>query len=334
MRHITGRGTTKLTNLITKTATSQIDRLLDRLHGPLLPVMPAFGEDESLDLDATTRWVDHLIGAGIRLFWTTFGTSHYLSMGDRDVYDMTAAIGAVTHGRAVFIASTQFTWSTGQCIEFAKYAAKHGVDVVKVQIDWRYRPDEDVVFERYRAIAAGSPIPLISYALGQGTFGATAGGPSRDMFRRLLEIPELIGMKNDAGDFYEQTAFQAQVRESGRRFEVITGGAMEPHLHAHRFGQRAYAVALAMLAPSIALAFDRAVQAGDDETAIRIVRDIEEPFIRACRPMGLWAALHEGLRIQGWFPARTVRFPLRTITDAEAVEIRKTMDRLGLIAAI
>jgi dihydrodipicolinate synthase/N-acetylneuraminate lyase len=55
------------------------EALLDRLHGPLVPVMPAFRDDESLDLDATARWIDHLIDAGIRLFWTTYGTSHYLA---------------------------------------------------------------------------------------------------------------------------------------------------------------------------------------------------------------------------------------------------------------
>ena len=87
--------------------------LLDSLHGPLVPVMPAFRDDGALDLDATTRWVDGLIEAGIRLFWTTYGTSHYLSMGDAEVEALTSAVAAVTRGRAIFIASTQFTWSVG-----------------------------------------------------------------------------------------------------------------------------------------------------------------------------------------------------------------------------
>ena len=304
--------------------------LLDRLRGPLVPVMPAFGDDDSLDLDATARWIDHLVTSGIPLFWTTFGTSHYLAMGDAEITDLTAAIGAVTRGRAVFIASTQFAWSTRQCIAFAEEAARCGADAVKVQVDWRLRPDEAIVLERYRAIAAASPLPLIAYALGQGTFGAAGGGPSPDLFARLLDLPQVMGMKNDAGDFYENTAYLAQVRASGRRFAVITGGSMESMLHGFRFGQHAYAVALAMLAPEIVLAFDRALGVGRDDVATSIVRDVEQPFGNALAPLGHWAALHEALRRQGWFPSRHVRFPLRTLDEAEARAVAAAMDAAGL----
>ena len=293
--------------------------------------MPAFGDDESLDLDATARWLDDLITRGIRLFWTTFGTSHYLAMGDGEIDDLTATVASVTRGRAVFIASTQFNWPTRQCIEFATRAAHLGVDAIKVQVDWRLRPADELVLARYRAIADDSPIPLLAYALGGGTFGAGAGGPSVALFRRLLDVPEIVGMKNDAGDFYEQTAYLAQVRASGRRFEVITGGSMESFLHGHRFGQRAYAVALAMLAPERVLAFDDAVNAGRDDEAASIVRDLEQPFTAAISPVGHWAALHEALRLLGRFPSRQMRFPLRTLTDDEAGQVRLAMESLGLL---
>ncbi|MBM4408364.1 MAG: dihydrodipicolinate synthase family protein [Chloroflexi bacterium] len=306
------------------------DDLLDRLAGPLVPVMPAFRDDQSLDLDATARWIDGLITAGIGAFWTTFGTSHYLSLSDAEIDDLTAAIADVTRGRAVFVASTQFHWPLHQCLAFAERAARSGADVIKVQVDWRLRPAESVVLERYRTLAAGGPLPLLAYALGGATFGATAGGPSADLFRRLLEIPEIIGMKNDAGDFYEQTAFLAAVRASGRRFEVVTGGSMESFLHGRQFGQRAYAVALAMLAPAIVLGFERALAAGDRAEAIRIVRDIEQPFTAAISPLGHWAALHEGLRQQGRFPSRAMRFPLRTLTNDEAAIVGRAMAGLGI----
>jgi dihydrodipicolinate synthase/N-acetylneuraminate lyase len=307
--------------------------LLDRLHGPLVPVMPAFRDDETLDLDATASWIEGLIDAGIRLFWTTYGTSHYLSLTDAEVEALTAAVAEVTRDRAVFIASTQFTWPVHQCVGFADRAAKAGADAVKVQIDWRLRPANGDVLAHYRAIAAASPLPLVAYALGQGTFGASAGGPSPDLFARFLGMPDIVGMKNDAGDFYENTAFLAQVRASGRRFEVITGGSMESMLHGHRFGQRAYAVALAMLAPRVAVAFDEALCRGDLDEATLLVRDVEQPFSAAIAPVGHWAALHEALRQQGRFPSRRMRFPLRTLTDDEAATVGRALDALEASAA-
>jgi dihydrodipicolinate synthase/N-acetylneuraminate lyase len=305
--------------------------LLDALHGPLVPVMPAFRDDGALDLDATARWVDGLVDAGIGLFWTTYGTSHFLSMGDAEIEALTTAVAAVTRGRAVFIASTQFNWPVGQVVAFAERAAAAGASAVKVQIDWRLRPTDDLAFAHYRAIAAASPLPLIGYALGQGTFGATVGGPSAALFERWLGLPDVVGMKNDAGDFYENTAFLAQVRASGRRFEVITGGSMESMLHGHRFGQRAYAVALAMLRPDVALAFDRALVAGDDALATRIVRDVEQPF-GAIAAVGHWAALHEALRLRGAFPSRAMRFPLRTLSDEEAALVGRAVAQMDRAA--
>lgn len=302
--------------------------LLDRLAGPLVPVMPAFRDDASLDLDATARWIDGLIADGIGAFWTTFGTSHYLSLSDREIDDLTAAVADVTRGRAVFIASTQFHWPLHQCLAFAEHAARSGADGIKVQVDWRLRPADSVVLERYRTLAAASPLPLLAYALATGAPGS--GGPSMDLFRRLLEIPEVLGMKNDAGDFYEQSVFLAAVRASGRRFEVITGGSMESFLHGSGFGQRAYAVALAMLAPGLVLAFDRALAGGDRDEAVRIVRDIEQPFTAAISPLGHWAALHEALRLQGLFPSRAMRFPLRTLSHEEAGIVARTMASLGI----
>jgi dihydrodipicolinate synthase/N-acetylneuraminate lyase len=307
-------------------------RLGERLHGPLVPIMPAFRDDESLDLDATAAWVDQLIGRGMRLFWTTFGTSHYLSLDDAEVDALTAAVADVTRGRAVFIASTQFHWPLHRCVDFAEHAARHGADAVKVQVDWRLGPAEAVVLERYRALAEAAPLPLLAYALGGGTFGAGPGGPSQALFRRLLEIPQVVGMKNDAGDFYEQSAFLAAARAAGRpEFAVITGGSMESMLHGRRFGQRAYAVGLAMLAPEPVLAFDRALEGGDEREAARLVREIEQPWTAAVAPLGHWAAFHEGLRSLGHFPSRRVRFPLRTLSDAEAAIVERAMRDCGLL---
>jgi len=225
-----------------------------RLGGPLVPVLPAFSDDETLDLDATVRLVGHLVDAGIQAFWTTYGTSHFFSLTDAEIRDLTAAVGGVTRGRATFIASTSYHWPLAQTVDFCAFAAAHGVDVVKVQVDWRLGPSEAGVVDHYRRIAAATSMPLFAYALGSGTFGASnaISGPGIPTFRDLLAIPGIVGMKNDAGDFYEQSAYLRAVRESGRTFDVVTGGSMESYLHGRQFGQRMYAAGLGLLAWSLA----------------------------------------------------------------------------------
>src|SRR5436309_8271308 len=119
------------------------------LEGPLVPVMPAFRDDERLDLDATAALVDALINAGIRAFWTTYGTSHFFSLTDREIHDLTASVATVTRGRATFIASTSYHWPVEEVLDFCRAAAGLAVDAVKVQVDWRLAPAEARAVEHY-----------------------------------------------------------------------------------------------------------------------------------------------------------------------------------------
>ena len=77
-----------------------------KIRGPLMPILTAFRENERLDIDSTRKWVDWLLGKGIRLFWTTQGTSHFMTLSDREVVDLTQALAEVISGRGLFIAST------------------------------------------------------------------------------------------------------------------------------------------------------------------------------------------------------------------------------------
>ena len=186
------------------------------------------------------------------------------------------------------------------------------------------------MLEHYRRIAEATPLPLFGYALGAGTFGASnaVSGPSLTLFRSLLELPAMIGMKNDTGDFYEQTAYLRAVRESGRTFDVVTGGSMESFLHGSRFGQRLYAAGLGLIAPEVVLRFDAELAAGRDEAARDIVRDVEQPLWAALAGVGFWPALHEALRIQGHYGSRIVRFPQRTIDDEQAAKVAVALESL------
>jgi dihydrodipicolinate synthase/N-acetylneuraminate lyase len=132
--------------------------ILERIKGPLVPSMPAFTADDDLDIESTCRWVDWLIECGVKLLWTTQGSSHYVWLSDVEVRELTRAVGQVTKSRAVFIASSAYHWSTRERIAFVEYAARCGADVVKLQIDWSRNPNEDVVFDHSRERGAFLPL--------------------------------------------------------------------------------------------------------------------------------------------------------------------------------
>ena len=305
--------------------------ITDDIRGPLVPILPAFAEDEGLDIDSTCNWVDWLIGEGIRLFWTTQGTTHFMCLADGEVRDLTRALAQVTRGRALLIASSRFNWSTRETIEFVHFAADCGADIVKLQVDWAFRPREDVVFEHYRAVAEASPIPLFAYT---AAVPGVTGGMSTDLLKRILDLPQFVGMKNDSGDFYEHTSYLRAIREHGARFTPLTGGSMESFLHGHPFGARAFAVAVGIAAPQIPIAFYRRLQEGDYQAAAEMVRQHEQPVVSAFTSLG--PALHlscwrAAVWLKGRFASYRTRFPMRALTAEEVEWARRCLTEAGLL---
>lgn len=291
--------------------------------GPLVPVMPAFSAGEQLDLASTCRWVEWQLAAGIRNFWTTYGTSHYMSLTDEEIYALNQTVAGVTRGRATFIASTNFGWPVAKCLEFIASARTWGATAVKVQVDWRWNPHADAVFDYYERIARDSALPLFAYTLATPNIK----GINRRLLERILTLPRFIGLKNDSGDFYEQCDYLRGVRLAGRDFNVMTGGSMASFLHNHQFGARAFATGVGIVYPQVALRFYAALRSGRTAACARIVRECEEPFndLYARVSVWHWACYHTMLKELGLFRSDQLRFPLRAAGPDDRKAIRQLM---------
>ncbi len=103
---------------------------------------------------------------GMKLFWTTYGTTHFMSLTDREVLDLTEALAKVIAGRGILIASVPRQWASNACIEFVHFAHRCGAHAVKLQLDWNFTPTDDQLIAHYRQVAAVSPLPLFAYTLG------------------------------------------------------------------------------------------------------------------------------------------------------------------------
>ena len=288
-----------------------------RLRGPLAPVLTAFTEDGRLDIDATCRWVDWLITQGIKLFWTTQGTSHFMTLSDKEVMDLTQALAAVTAGRALFIASTPWHWSTRQCQEFVTFAARCQADVVKLQFVYDWEPTDDQIIDHYQAVAVDSPLPLFAYTRGRP-------GMTSDLLRRILQIPQFIGMKNDSDDYYGQEQYLSIVEKYSNldEFVVLTGGGLSSVLSSYDYGIRAYGDMTIWYDPQRSLTLYDYLVRGDRQEIISFIQSVEGPlraYWATFSPGMHWSWGHAVLEQLGFFPSRRLRFPLRSL-DIENVE--------------
>lgn len=298
------------------------------LKGPLSPILAAFHDDERLDIDSTCRMVDWQIQQGVKLFWTTHGTTHFMSLTDREVLDLTAALAKVTAGRATLIASTPRHWATEACIEFVEFAAKAKVDVVKVQVDWTFTFSADQLVEHYQRIAARSPLPLFAYAMGSaGAFDVA--------LRRIIAIPQFIGVKNDSDDFYGQEQFLASARAlaSAEDFLVVTGGGLSSVALTYDLGQKTYGDMTPWYAPALSVRLNEAFKKGDRALINRFLTEVEEPLFfqtwPGIGPGGHWGWGHAVAFHLGHFKSPRMRFPSLTLTPAQVEEAKAFLERIA-----
>ena len=252
-----------------------------------------------------------------------------MCLADDEILELTRCVASVTRGRSIFIASTAYHWPLDRTRAFIQQAAQWGVDAVKVQVDWRsWPPEERQLLEFYRAVAVQSPLPLLAY-----TFGAPGITPTG--LSEIIRLPQFVGLKNDSGDFYEQTSYLKVVRDEGLPFSVMTGGTMESFLHASQFGASASAVGTAIYAPNRAIQFYQHVEQGQLTEAAEIVRRYEQPVFGEFVRMGWlapWACFHAALYLQRWFRSPRLRFPLRSLGPEEIMRVEKLLrshDMLG-----
>lgn len=298
------------------------------LRGPLVPILAAFREDESLDIDSTCRWADRLIAGGCRQFWTTHGTTHMMALSDREIEDLTRALAAVMDGRAVLIASVPIHASTREAIRFVEFAASCRVPVVKLQVDWSFTFSDDMLFSHYRRIAEVSPLPLFAYTLGPS-------GIRTDLLKRIMELPPFIGMKNDTDDFYGQERYLSAVRECGRLddFLVVTGGGLSSVALTYDLGVRVYGDMTPWYSPALSLRLHEALAAGRRALLTRFLAEIEEPlFFRhwpAIGAGGHWGWGHAIACHLGLFASPRMRFPLVNLADEHIAAARGFLDMVS-----
>jgi len=275
--------------------------IVPRLQGPLAPILTAFDEDDALNIDATCQWVDWMINKGIGMFWTTAGTSHYMCLTDAEIVDLNKALAATIGDRAIFIASTPWQWPVHAIRQFVDDAAGWGgVDIVKVQLEWMWKPSDAQVIERYAAVADDSSLPLFAYAL-------PAGQANVDLLHAIMDMPAFVGEKNDIDDFAGQEYFLQAIESRGLtgQFVAMTGGGLNSVMYGWELGVRAYGDIFTWFAPEHSLAFYEMLRADRRDEAWRFIAEWERPLRHQLETLGvrLWSWGHTVLKLIGQFPA-------------------------------
>ncbi len=304
------------------------------LTGIIPAIIVPMCQDYSIDLPALRRYLEWIVSlgpVGLAVNADT-GEGPYLTSEERSLVIQTAR--EVANGRCAIVAGVGGP-STQAAVGNAKVAAQAGADALLVFPTAAFLNDPldaQIPYEYHRAIAQASGLPLVAFQLGP-IFGGVNYPP--DALRRLLQLPEILAIKDASFDAQRFSIMRDIVREADHSITLLTGNdnfLLESFLLGAQGGLLGYAA----VGAGLLIEMLHAVQAKDFEKAAAM-----QPVVQGfCdyiygKPIGDYRArckvalVHMGLLE----PEQSyVRPPFLSLWDAENEAARRAVEQADLLA--
>lgn len=289
-----------------------------QIIGSVLPLPVPFLESEEVDLDGMATYVTFLKENGIKNVMTTVGTSRYNLLSEKEIKEVNKAVAMAAGEDMISIVANPLTGSTRDAVKFAEHSQSIGADYFLAYFPERHY-GEDNTYDFFKSIATAVDIPILLHEMPMRN--GLGGGKiqySLELLDRLLDIPNIVGFKEEALD----APYSNQIVERFKDKAAIigAGGGMSRFLKRDfERGSKAFLGGIGNFYPQLELEFFNAISSGNQEVADRIVNEIELPYFDIVVPYGWHPTLKAALAYKGLMPPYERR-PMISL-DAEARKI-------------
>lgn len=277
-----------------------------------------FDRKGNLDLAKTTELVNYLLDNGTDALVVAGTTGESPTLTTEEKVALFRHVVSVVNGRVPVIAGTG-TNNTRASIELTKRAEEAGVDAVMLVSPYYNKPNQEGLYQHFKAIAESTSLPVMLYNVP----GRTAVSLAPETVIRLAEIPNIVAVKEASGnldamaEIIERTPddFLLYSGDDSLTLPVLAiGGAGVVSVASHIIGDEMQRMI-------------RAFQAGDHQQAAAL----------HCRwlPLmkGLFAApspvpVKTALQLCG-LDVGAVRLPLVPLTEQERNELQRLLSALS-----
>ncbi|MFF4268737.1 5-dehydro-4-deoxyglucarate dehydratase [Streptomyces sp. NPDC001536] len=303
-----------------------VRRLGEGMAGGVLSFpLTSFHADGSLDPDGFRAHVAERIAAAPGAVFPACGTGEFFSL-DEDEYRTVVSVAVQeAAGRVPVVAGIGYGWA--QAVRFARIAEEAGADALLVLPHYLVAAPQEGLVRQVAEIAARTRLPLIAYQRGQVAFGVQA-------FRRLADIPTVIGLKDGHSDLDRLQRLTLAAPEGFLFFNGAATAEIQARAYA-TVGVPAYSSAVHAFAPEIANAFFGALRSGDEGTVEKLLRDFYVPLVelRDRVPGYAVSLVKAAARLRGC-PVGPVRAPLTDPSAADLADLENLLTAgLDLVGA-
>ncbi len=299
--------------------------LRERLHGLLsFPVTPMTGSGD-VDVPRFREHLRYLVEHRPAALFVCGGTGEFFSLTLAEYRELVRAAVEEVSGRTPVVAGIGH--GTRIAIEYARAAEDAGADAALVLPPYLVVPEQQGLYEHYRAIADSTSLAVILYQRDNVVF-------SPETVHRLSELPNVIGLK----DGYGNLELLLRIRLATGDDFLLLNGMPTAELSAPAFsgvGITDYSSAVFNFVPEIATAFYEAMIGEDRGRAWELLEGFYKPFAEIRdRRRGYAVSLIKagvGIRQGSVGPARP---PIVDPTDEEREELARVIERgLALVGA-
>ena len=309
---------------------TQKERDMTPLTGLLAFPLTPFTETSELDLEVFGDQVKGHLAAGAGALFVACGTGEFSSLAPHEVRAVLRRAREVTAGRVPVLVGA------GGGPELARagvtMAEGEGADGVLLLPPYLVSGPPAGLVDHVRYVVRDRDVPVIVYHRSPGVFTPGAA-------MSLLDVPNVVGLKDGFGDVDLMARIVSSVRGSGhpRAAEFLFfNGLPTAEVSARAYqaiGVPAYSSAVHCFAPAIAHAFHRALNTGDDATANTLLRGFYLPLValRDETPGFAVSLVKAGARLRG-DKVGGVRPPLQDPSADQTARLAKIIeDGLALL---
>jgi len=189
---------------------------MDKFIGTGVAVITPFNKDKSIDFDALTAIINHLINNGIDYLVAMGSTAEAATLSSDEKNILRKLFIKVVAGRVPLVIGIGGN-NTAQVVAEVQSTNLEGYDAILSVSPSYNKPSQEGVYQHYKAIAQVSPLPIIMYNVPS----RTGKNMEPDTVIRLAnDFPNLIGVKEAAGTMPQILEL---IQKKPKDFLVISG---------------------------------------------------------------------------------------------------------------
>jgi len=227
---------------------------------------------------------------------------------------------AEANGRVPVIAGAGSN-NTTEAVGLARHAEKAGADAVLVVAPYYNKPNQEGLYQHFKAINDAIGIPIIMYNIPP----RSVIDISVDTMARLFELKNIAGVKDATGNIGRVSMQRIAM---GPDFIQLSGDDITA-LSTFAAGSHGCISVVSNIAPALCAQLQNTWDAGNPAEALRIQDQLTPLHLATFLEAGVTGSKY-GLSVLGMF-GEEVRLPLVPMIDANKAKLRAAMASAGLI---